>query len=76
MSGRNRQRSVDGAEEYLHSCTMDAEVSNAGDAALANAPVDDEPVTDAEAIAIEEGERDVEAGRVVTADEVQVRLGL
>ena len=38
--------------------------SNAVEAALASAPVDDEPVTDGEAIAIEQGERDVEAGRV------------
>ena len=44
--------------------------------ALAHAPIDDESVTDEEAQAIEEGERDAEAGRVVTADEVQVRLGL
>ena len=50
--------------------------SNPVKAALAHAPVDDESVTDEEAQAIEEGERDVEAGRVVTADEVQVRLGL
>ena len=50
--------------------------SSAVETALANAPIDDELVTDAEAIAIEQGERDVEAGSVVTADEVQVRLGL
>ena len=45
-------------------------------AALANAPVDDEPVTAEEAQAIEEGERDVGAGRVVSADEARVRLGM
>ena len=45
-------------------------------AALARAPIDDESVTDEEAQAIEEGERDVAAGRVVASDEVQVRLGL
>ena len=50
--------------------------SNARKVALANAPIDDEPVTDEEAIAIEEGERDVEAGRVVTADQVKVRIRL
>ena len=50
--------------------------SSAVETALASAPIDDESVTDEEAQAIEEGERDVEAGRVVTADEVQVRLGL
>ena len=50
--------------------------SNAGEVALASAPVDDELVTDEEAIAIEEGERDVEAGRIVTADLVKVRFRL
>ncbi|MCY4377940.1 MAG: hypothetical protein OXC31_29630 [Spirochaetaceae bacterium] len=45
-------------------------------AALAHAPDDDEPVTDGEAAAIEDGERDVEAGRVVTAARVRARLGL
>ena len=44
--------------------------------ALANAPVDDEPVPDAEAQAIEEGERDIEAGQVVSVDQVRTRLGL
>ena len=44
--------------------------------ALANAPVDDESVSDEEAQAIEEGERDVEAGQVVSADQVRTRLGL
>lgn len=44
--------------------------------ALALAPEDDEPVTEEEAAAIEEGERDVAEGRVVTADEVRARLGL
>ena len=51
-------------------------VSSPVEAALANAPVDDEPVTAEEAQAIEEGERDVGAGRVVSADEARVRLGL
>ena len=50
--------------------------SSAVEAALVSAPVDDEPVTDAEAIAIEQGERDVEAGRVVTADQVRRRFRL
>ena len=58
----------------LYSCTIGAEVSNAAEVALANAPVDDEPVTAGEAIAIEQGERDVEAGRVVTADQVRRAL--
>jgi len=50
--------------------------SNLVKAALALAPVDDESVTEEEAQAIDEGERDVEAGRVVTAEEAQIRLGL
>ena len=44
--------------------------------ALANAPVDDESVTDEEAHAIEEGERDIEAGQIVNVDQVRTRLGL
>lgn len=44
--------------------------------ALANAPIDDEPVTPGDAEAIAEGERDVEDGRVVSATELRVRLGL
>ena len=36
--------------------------------ALANAPLDDESVTDEEARAIAEGERDIEAGQVVNVD--------
>ncbi len=44
--------------------------------ALAKAPIDDEPVTDGEAEAIEEGERDVADGEVITAAALRVRLGL
>ena len=44
--------------------------------ALGNAPVDDESVPDEEAQAIEEGERDIEAGQVVSVDQVRTRLGL
>ena len=44
--------------------------------ALANAPVDDEAVSDEEAQAIEEGERDIEAGQVVSVDQVRTHLGL
>ena len=44
--------------------------------ALANAPVDNESVTDEEAQAIEEGERDVEAGKVVNVHQVRTRLEL
>lgn len=45
-------------------------------AALAEAPVDDEPVAPGDAEAIAEGERDVEEGRVVTAAALRARLGL
>lgn len=44
--------------------------------ALANAPVDDESVSDEEAQAIEEGERGIEAGQVFSVDQVRTRLGL
>ena len=44
-------------------------------AALAKAPKDDEPVTDREAERIEEGERDLRDGRIVTAEQVRTRLG-
>jgi predicted transcriptional regulator len=44
--------------------------------ALANATVDDESVTDEEAQAIEEGERDIAEGRILNVDGVRARLGL
>ena len=44
--------------------------------ALANAPLDDEPVTPGEAEAIAEGESDVEDGRVVSAAQLRDRFGL
>ena len=43
--------------------------------ALANAPEEDEPLTAKEAAAIEEGYRDLAAGRVVSNDELWRRLG-
>ena len=51
-------------------------LSSPAAAALAKAPVDDEPVTAREAEAIAEGERDFERGRVATADELRAHLGL
>lgn len=45
-------------------------------AALAHAPIDDESVTDQEAQTIEEAELDIEAGRVVTAEQIKVRFRL
>lgn len=50
-------------------------LSSPAAAALAKAPVDDEPVTAREAEAITEGERDLECGRVVTAAELRAHLG-
>ena len=44
-------------------------------AALARAPLDDEPVTPRDVDATLEGERDVEAGRVVTAAELRAGGG-
>lgn len=44
--------------------------------ALAKALTDDEPVMAREAEAIEEGERDFEGGRTVTAAELRAHLGL
>ena len=44
--------------------------------ALAKTPLDDEPVATSDAEAIAEGERDVKDGRVVSAAELRVRLGL
>lgn len=51
-------------------------LSSPATAALAKAPLDDEPVTPAEAEAIEAGERDFRRGRLVAADEARMRLGL
>ena len=51
-------------------------LSNPAAAALAQAPMDDESVTDREAEAIEEGELDLEHGRVVSAADLRARLGL
>ncbi len=42
---------------------------------LANAPVDDEPLTAEERAAIDEGLADLAAGRVVSHDEVRRELG-
>ena len=44
--------------------------------ALAEAPEDDEPLTEAEREAIQEAEEDVRAGRLVSHEEVKRRLGL
>jgi predicted transcriptional regulator len=44
--------------------------------ALREAPEDDEPITEEEAQAIEEGERDLEEGRIVTSARARVHLGL
>ena len=50
-------------------------LSDPAAAALAKAPMDDEPVTDREAEAIEEGELDFERGEVVSAADLRAHLG-
>lgn len=45
-------------------------------AALAKAPLDDEPVTLRDVEAVAEAESDVKEGRFVSATELRVRLGL
>lgn len=42
--------------------------------ALENAPVDDEPETEEERVAVEEGRADIAAGRVISHGEVLRRL--
>ena len=44
-------------------------------ASLADVPVDDEPVTDADLKAINESDEDLAAGRVVTLEELRRELG-
>ena len=44
--------------------------------ALAGASEDDEPVTEEDASAIEEGERDLGLGRTLSAADARIRLGL
>ena len=44
--------------------------------ALAHAPADDEPVTEADRRAMEEAEEDVRAGRLIPHEEVKRRLGI
>lgn len=51
-------------------------ISDPAATALAKAPMDDEPVTDREAEAIEVGELDLERGEVVSATDLRAHLGL
>ncbi len=44
--------------------------------AILTAPEDDEPETEEERIAVAEGREDIQAGRVVTLEEVKHELGL
>lgn len=44
--------------------------------ALENAPLDDEPETDEEKQAVEEGKADIRAGRTMTSDELRRELGI
>ena len=41
-----------------------------------NAPLDDEPLTEEDIKAIEEGKEDIKAGRVHTLEQVKTELGL
>jgi predicted transcriptional regulator len=43
---------------------------------LANAPYDDEPLTDEELAAIDEGFADIAAGRVISDEELHRQLGI
>ena len=44
--------------------------------AFRNAPLDDEPLTEEDIKAIEEGKEDIKAGRVYTLEQVKTELGL
>ena len=44
--------------------------------AFLNAPLDDEPLTEDDIKAIEEGKEDIKAGRVYTLERVKAKLGL
>mgnify|MGYP001582938126 FL=1 len=44
--------------------------------AFLNAPLDDEPLTEEDIKAIEEGKEDIKAGRVYTLEQVKTELGL
>jgi len=44
--------------------------------ALENAPLDDEPETDEEKRAVEEGKADIRAGRTMSSEELKKELGL
>jgi hypothetical protein len=45
-------------------------------AALTNAPIDDEPETDEERAAVEEGRAALDAGDAITLDELRRELGV
>ncbi len=44
--------------------------------AFLNAPLDDEPLTEEDIKAIEDGKEDIKAGRVYTLEQVKTELGL
>ncbi len=44
--------------------------------AIENAPLDDEPETDEERRAVEEGEADIRAGRTLSTEELRRELGI
>lgn len=59
--------------ERLHRLVDELPDERLADALLALAPVDDEPLTEADRAAIAEAEADVRAGRVFTLDEIHGR---
>lgn len=62
-------RSVRGYLRYLAAMKRDPVLR-----ALVNAPVDNEPETEEERLAVEEARKDLEAGRVVSHEEARRRL--
>lgn len=62
---------VDAANEYLEALAHEAFIE-----ALRNAPEDDEPLTEEDCKAIEEGREDVRQGQVKPWEQVKKELGL
>jgi predicted transcriptional regulator len=77
-----RSRAVISTRELLHELVDELPENQLAAAARyleqlrANAPYDDEPLTEEELAAIDEGFADIAAGRVYSTDEVRRRLGL
>lgn len=63
---------VEPVERYLTSLCNERDPAMA---AALSAPLDDEPLTDEDRQAIEEGRQDIAAGRVVSNDQIRRMLG-